>query len=62
MLKPPLLPTEEREQIEELIKSFDDHGCGFGLDIQAQIALRRLLEIIDNAERDLSGDNNSTDS
>ncbi|MCH8310615.1 MAG: hypothetical protein IIB17_09005 [Chloroflexi bacterium] len=56
MLKTPLLPTEEREQIEELIKSFDDHGCGFGLDIQAQIALRRLLEIIDNAERSLTDD------
>jgi hypothetical protein len=56
MLNTPLLPTEEREQIEELIKSFDNHGCGFGLDIQAQIALRRLLEIIDNAERGLTDD------
>ena len=52
----PLLPAEEREQIEELIKSFDDHGCGFGLDIQAQIALRRLLDIIDGVERDISED------
>ncbi|MDP6452340.1 MAG: hypothetical protein QF898_03435, partial [SAR202 cluster bacterium] len=47
----PLLPSEEREQIEELIKSFDDHGCGFGLDIQAQIVLRRLLDIIDTVEQ-----------
>jgi hypothetical protein len=45
------LPSEEREQIEELIKSFDDHGCGFGLDIQAQIVLRRLLDIIDTVEQ-----------
>ena len=58
----PLLPAEEREQIEELIKSFDDHGCGFGLDIQAQIALRRLLEIIDDAELSLSGGKDSMDS
>ena len=57
-----LLPTEEREQIEELIKSFDDHGCGFGLDIQAQIALRRLLDIIDDAELSLSGGKDSMDS
>ena len=60
MPKTPLLPTEEREQIEELIKSFDDHGCGFGLDIQAQIVLRRLLQIIDDAEREFMGDNRST--
>ena len=59
MLNTPLLPAEEREQIEELIKSFDGHGCGFGLDIQAQIALRRLLEIIDNAERSLTDDDSS---
>jgi len=30
--------------------SFDNPGCGFGLDIRAQITIRRLLEIIDNAE------------
>lgn len=50
MPNPPLLPADEREQIEDLTISFDNPGCGFGLDIQAQIALRRLLEIIDNAE------------
>ena len=46
----PLLPADEQEQIEDLTISFDNPGCGFGLDIQAQIALRRLLEFIDNAE------------
>ena len=61
MTNTPLLPTEERDQIEELIKSFDDHGCGFGLDIQAQIALRRLLDIIDDAQQTLYGDGDSTD-
>jgi hypothetical protein len=61
MTNTPLLPIKEREEIEELIKSFDDHGCGFGLDIQAQIALRRLLAIIDNAELSLSSIGNSTD-
>ena len=50
MPSPPLLPADAREQIEDLIISFDNLGCGFGLDIQAQIPLRRLLEIIDNAE------------
>ena len=62
MPKTPLLPAEEREQIEDLIKSFDNHGCGFGLDIQAQIALRRLLELIDNAERGLTDDNSTDES
>ena len=50
MPNPPLLPADEREHIEDLTISFDNPGCGFGLDIQAQIALRRLPEIIDNAE------------
>ena len=50
MPSPPLLPADAREQIEDLIISFDNHGYGFGLDIQAQIALRRPLEIIDIAE------------
>ena len=45
------LTAEEREQIEELIQAFDDHGCGIGLDVQAQVALRRLLEA--EAERAL---------
>ena len=50
MPNPPLLPADEREQIEDLTISFDNPGCGSGLDIQAQITIRRLLEIIDNAE------------
>ena len=50
MPSPPLLPVDAREQIGDLIISFDNHGYGFGLDIQAQIALRRPLEIIDIAE------------
>ena len=50
MPNPQLLPADEREQIEDLIIPFDNHGYGFGLDIQAQIALRRPLEIIDIAE------------
>ena len=50
MPSPPFLPVDAREQIEDLIISFDNHGYGLGLDIQAQIALRRPLEIIDIAE------------
>ena len=50
MPSPPLLPADAREQIEDLIISFDIHGYRFGLEIQAQIALRRPLEIIDIAE------------
>ena len=45
------LTQEERSEIEELIKNFDNHGCGFGYDIQAQEALRRLLDILDEAEQ-----------
>ena len=45
------LTADERSQIEALILSFDNHGCGLGLDIQAQIALRRLLSALDEAEQ-----------
>ena len=45
------ITKEEREDIETLIKAFDYHGCGFGLDIQAQSALRRLLDALDEANR-----------
>ena len=44
------LTAPEREEIESLIKSFDDHGCGMGLDIKAQAALRRLLDALDQSE------------
>ena len=50
MPNPRLLPADEQEQIEDLIISFDNPSCGYGLDIQAQIALRHLLEVIDNTE------------
>jgi len=36
MPNPPLLPADEREQIEDLTISFDNAGCGLGLDIQAR--------------------------
>ena len=45
------LTTEERDHIEALIRSFDDHGCGFGLDILAQAALRLLLDRLDDANQ-----------
>jgi hypothetical protein len=41
----------ERNQIENLIRAFDGHGCSNGFDLLAQGALRRLLEILDEAER-----------
>ncbi len=45
------LTAEERTQIEELITSFDNHGCATGLDIKAQAALRRLLDVLNEAEQ-----------
>ena len=36
------LTVDERAQIEALIQAFDNHGCGLGLDIQTQAAMRRL--------------------
>ncbi len=45
------LTSEERTQIEELIRSFDNHGCATGLDIKAQAALRRLLHVLHEAEQ-----------
>ncbi len=45
------LTQEERSETEELIKNFDNHGCGFGYDLQAQDALRRLLNALDDAEQ-----------
>ena len=45
------LTAEERTQIEELIRSFDNHGCATGLDIKAQAALRRLLHVLHEAEQ-----------
>ncbi len=45
------LTDDERVNIEALIKSFDDHGCGFGLDLQAQVALRLLLDKLAEANK-----------
>ena len=45
------LTDEERDHIEALIKSFDNHGCGFGLDILAQAALRLLLDKLAEANQ-----------
>jgi len=36
MPNPPLLPTDEREQIDDLTISFDNAGRGLGLGIQAR--------------------------
>ncbi|HAL46703.1 MAG: hypothetical protein FI707_12230 [SAR202 cluster bacterium] len=49
-----LLSVEERQDIESLIASFDNHGCGMGLDLIAQKALRRLLDALDDAEKIIS--------
>ena len=47
-----LNPTDdERGNIETLIRSFGNHGCGFGLDILAQAALRLLLDRLDDANQ-----------
>ena len=45
------LTVEERTDVEDLIRSFDNHGCGNGFDIRAQVALRRLLDVLDEAEQ-----------
>ena len=42
---------EERSHIEALIRSLGNHGCGFGLDVQAQAALRLLLYRLDEANQ-----------
>ena len=48
------LTTEERDHIDALIKSFDNHGRGFGLDILAQAALRLLLDRLDDANQTIN--------
>ena len=48
--KKKFITADEREEIESLIRSFDNHGCGFGLDLKAQVALRRLLNALGEAE------------
>ena len=49
------LTIEEKTQIEELIRSFNNHGCSIGLDIKAQAALRRLLDALKEAEMTIDG-------
>ncbi len=49
------LSQEERQRIETLIKSFDNHGCGFGFDLQAQVELRLLIDKLDDANRTIKG-------
>lgn len=44
-----IFTQEERDGVDALIASFDNHGCGMGLDIRAQAALHRLLETLDAA-------------
>ena len=53
------LTHEERTDIEPIISSFDNHGCGMGLDIKAQIALRRLLDVLDQAEETIASHSTS---
>lgn len=45
------LTEAERTQIEVLIQAFNNHGCSLGLDLQAQAALRRLLDALEEAEQ-----------
>ncbi len=45
------LTDKERDHIDALIKSFDNHGCGFGLDLLAQAALRLLLDKLHEANQ-----------
>ena len=48
------LTLDERQRIEALIASFENHGCGMGFDKQAQTALRRLLDALAAAEGELA--------
>ena len=45
---------KERQRVNDLIRAFDDHGCGLGLDLQAQELLRRLLEAVDSGNATLT--------
>ena len=50
MSKTLLLTDDVRDEVEKLIKNFDNHGCGFGYDVQAQDLLRVLLGVIEEAQ------------
>ncbi len=45
------LTEDERSEISDLLAKFDNHGCGLGLDVRAQVVIRRLLEVVDASER-----------
>ena len=60
MSKVVLLEEAVREEVEELIKNFDNHGCGFGYDVQAQGLLRRLLEAIDKGRGIIDSESNGS--
>ena len=51
MNTPGIFTQEERDEVDSLIASFEFHGCGMGLDIVAQAALRRLLGALDDANQ-----------
>ena len=51
MAKEVLLPDDVREDVEALIKNFDNHGCGFGYDADAQRLFRVLLDAIDRGQQ-----------
>ena len=55
MTKVVLLADGVKDEVEVLIKNFDDHGCGFGYDVQAQGLLRMLLEAVDRAQEIIDG-------
>lgn len=50
-----LLSDDMRGKVEKLIKNFDDHGCGFGYDAEAQVLLRGLIDIIDRGQEVIDG-------
>lgn len=60
MSKVVLLAGAVRFEVEELIKNFDNHGCGFGYDVQAQGLLRRLLEAIDTGQEIIDSESGRT--
>ena len=38
--------------VQDLITAFDNHGCGLGLDMQAQKLMRQLLDTVDDLTRE----------
>jgi hypothetical protein len=50
MAKVVLFPDELRGDVKALIENFDNHGCGFGYDADAQRLFRVLLDAIDRVQ------------